>query len=634
MAVGALFVFSVGLWAHYRVWKRASKDLRAGLWAGPMKRMLLDAFLGVRIFKGDAAAGAMHFLIFWGFFLLFCGTIALSFHHYGLSFLTGKAYLVFSFTMDVAGLMLVSGLLWALWRRYGARVPRLERRTEDLLVLVWLVLAAVSGYMLEAARLKAIASEWGRWSFAGAALNLLFKGPKSAREIYPFIWWAHALISLGLVAVIPYTKLFHVLAAPLSIYLQNCPPAKHEPVEGDKFHLKDLAFFDACMRCGRCVDKCPSTNAGEPFSPREFIQGLKERLWQEMSPLPWRKDVSLEPAFKSLPIWHCTTCSACLEVCPVYGPTFEAVCSQRALAVEEGTTVPSLMVQTLENLYKYKNPWGSSKKKRASWAKGLGVLDITKADEGVDTCYFVGCTTSFDTRAQAIAKALCSVLDYCHVNYGILGKKEPCCGDIARVVGEQGLFEEQMDETVSLFEKYGISRLVVSSPHCFHAFKNHYSFASASFTPFHYTQYLFKLLEQGGLEVKGEFPAIVTFHDPCYLGRHNRIFNAPRKLLKAIPGIELREMAHHGPDSLCCGGGGGRMWQEEFGAAPGSESTQQKMSEIRINEAADTGASVVVTACPLCLIMLEDAKKTAGLEETLEVLDLNEVLVKALRLES
>jgi len=633
MALVAISVFGIGLWSHYRLWKKGTWNHAIFFSSSSIKRMLIDSLLGIRIFRGDMEAGAMHLLISWGFFLLFLGTLALSIHHYGHSFLTGKTYLGFSLIMEVAGVMLIAGLIWALWRRYAVRVPRLERRAEDLLVLVWLLLVAISGYMVEGARLLALAPEWAVWSFGGNSLEFLFKSPESAIGIYPSIWWAHATMSLGLVAVIPYTKLFHVVAAPLSIYLQNSPSKGNETLEeGEGFELKDIVFFDACMRCGRCVENCPSTNAGEPFSPRDLVQALKQRLWGETSPFPWNRSESLEPIFKSLPIWYCTTCRACLEVCPVYGPTYDVVCSQRALAVEDGTFVPPLMVQTLEKLYKYKNPWESSKKKRASWAKELEVPEITKANEELDICYFVGCTTSFDTRAQEIAKAFCAILDHLGVNHAILGKREPCCGDIARVVGEQGLFEEQRQECLDAFEKDGVNKLVVSSPHCFHTFKNHYP--SASFTPLHYTQYLLKLLEEGKLEIRGEFPAIVTFHDPCYLGRHNRIFDAPRQLLGAIPGVELREMTHHGPDSLCCGGGGGRMWQEELEASPVSSSRRERMSEIRIREAADTGASVVVTACPLCLIMLEDARKTAGLEEILELLDLNEVLVRALKLES
>ncbi len=587
--------------------------------------MALESLFGVKIFKGEVAAGTMHFLIFWGFLALFLGTLTLSVHHYLVPILTGTPYLVFSLSMEVAGLMLGSSLCWALWRRYITRVPRLERRPQDLLLPLWLLVITMSGYLLEAARLSALDPQWAPWSFVGERLSFFFTTTSETQQGYVYLWWTHAMISLGFVASIPYTKLFHILASPLSIYLQSSPSRDSGEPVSEGFKIKDVVFFSACMRCGRCVEKCPPTIAGEPFAPRELIQELKRRYWPNLLQASYYKDQAGSAVPPPSSVWHCTTCSACLEVCPVHGPTFEAVFAERARVVEDGTTLPSLMAQTLERLYRYNNPWEASKKKRAAWSKGLGILDITRTDERVDVCYFVGCTTSFDTRAQGIARAFTAILEHSGVNFGTLGKKEPCCGDIARVSGELGLFQDQQEECNSLFSKYSITKLITSSPHCFHTLRNHYG--NPSFSALHYTQFLFGLLEEGKLKFKEEFPATVTYHDPCYLGRHNRIFEEPRRVLTAIPGVRLVEMPNHGTGSLCCGGGGARMWQEELDA-------ETKISEIRIREAAETGAGVLITACPLCLIMLEDARKTAGLEEILEVLDLNELVLKALGIES
>ncbi|MFH1081931.1 MAG: (Fe-S)-binding protein, partial [Pseudomonadota bacterium] len=318
--------------------------------------------------------------------------------------------------------------------------------------------------------------------------------------------------------------------------------------------------------------------------------------------------------------WYCTTCRACLEVCPVYGAAFEVVTKKRVLAVEEGTQVPTLLNQTLEKLFKYNNPWESSKKKRGAWADGLELADLTKRGAEADLCYFVGCTTSFDDTAQIIARSFSRILQIADVNFGILGKKEPCCGDIARRVGELGLFEEQKEGCEELFDKYDISEVVTSSPHCFHTFKNEYR--EAPFSARHYTLVLRELMAQGKLQFKKKVEATVTYHDPCYLGRHNRIFDEPREIIRAIPGLRLVEMTHHRVDSLCCGGGGGRMWQDLDG--------EVKMSEVRVREAEATGAEILITACPLCLIMLEDARKAAGLKEPFRVMDLNELVLQTL----
>jgi Fe-S oxidoreductase len=321
----------------------------------------------------------------------------------------------------------------------------------------------------------------------------------------------------------------------------------------------------------------------------------------------------------------------------VYGATFEAVGKKRALLIEEGREVPDLMSQTLERLFNYDNPWVSSKREKAAWTKGLdipalkrggphpGPAPSTPQQEGATTeqlCYFVGCTTSIDARAQEIAKSFSSLLKHAGVSFGILAEKEPCCGDIARVTGEVGLFLEKMENCSGLFDEFGVKDIVTSSPHCFHSFRNEYP--DSAFTVRHYSSVLKELIADGRLSPEIPLNSTVTYHDPCYLGRHNRIFEEPREIIRSIPGIKLVEMSRHGADSFCCGGGGGRMWQ-------GNDIRgEARMSEIRIREARETGADILVTACPLCLIMLEDALKTAGLEAEMKILDLNELVLQSI----
>ena len=615
-------LFLTGVGAHIWVWKRRAGSLEMPFSGEALKRMLLDAFLGRRVFQGDLAAGMMHLFIFWGFLSLFIGTALLAIHHYIFTFLEGTSYLIFSLIMEVGGLILLTGIIWALIRRYLQRVPRLERRVEDALIPLWLLLAALSGFLLEGLRLASQQPSWGVWSFVGWWISGLFSAV-GAESLYPYLWWGHTLLCLGFIAVIPYTKLFHVLGAPANIYFQGASkPTVLGVEEGEgEFDLGDAIFFDGCMRCGRCVAACPSTGAGEPFAPREFVQAMRHTLWQGHFPLGDIRFLSRgEESNVDEIFWYCTTCRACLEVCPVYGATFEVATKKRVLAVEEGTHVPKLLNQTLEKLFKYNNPWESSKRLRGAWAKDLDLIDLTKRGEKADLCYFVGCTTSFDDTAQVIARSFSRILQIAGVNFGILGKKEPCCGDIARRVGELGLFEEQREGCEELFDKYGITDLATSSPHCFHTFKNEYP--EAPFRARHYTLVLRELLENGKLRFNNRVEATVTYHDPCYLGRHNQIFDEPREIIRSIPGARLVEMTHHRADSLCCGGGGGRMWQDLDG--------EVKMSEVRLREAEATGAEILITACPLCLIMLEDARKAAGLNETLRVMDLNEVVLQAL----
>lgn len=616
LAAITVVVFLAGMAAYIRVWKKKAPSAEVSFSWDALKRALLDTFLGLRLFRGDIAAGTMHFLIFWGFLILFIGTILMAAHEYVVSYLTGTFYEVYSLVMEVAGLMLLAGILWALIRRYVQRVPRLERRLEDALVPAWLLLVVITGYIVEGLQLAHLQPPWHQWSFVGAWMGLLFS-PAEGKDLYLYAWWVHGLLSLGFIAAIPYTKLFHVLGAPASIYVQDTPI---ETMEGaGAFDLGDVIFFDACMRCGRCVAACPSAGAGEPFAPRDFVQAMRRAIWQEDS---LSRDIRLfkdEANNVDEKFWYCTTCRACLEVCPVYGGAFEAAVKKRALAIEEGTDVPKLITQTLAKLSKYDNPWESSRNKRGAWAEGMDLVDLTKTP--TDICYFVGCTTSLEPTAQGEVQAFAKILQATGINFGILGKKEPCCGDVAKRMGELGLFTEQRENTLTAFDEYGISDVVTFSPHCFNTFKNEYP--EAPFRARHYIMVLRELIAGGKLRFTEGDGATVTYHDPCYLSRYNRIVDEPREIIHSIPGLKLVEMSHHGTDSLCCGGGGGRMWQDLEGVG--------KMSEVRIREAEATGAQIVVTACPLCRIMLEDARKSAGLNQKLRIMDLNELVLQALK---
>jgi Fe-S oxidoreductase/nitrate reductase gamma subunit len=646
LAAVAVGVFLFGVIIHASVWiKGIRRQTIPFSWRG-ISNIFLDGLLGRRIFRGDIAAGTMHILIMWGFLGLFVGTVLISVDYWLYHFLSGSFYIWYSTCLEILGLMLMIGLVWSLIRRYIQRVPRLERRIEDLTIVIWLFAVVLSGFVVEGLRLANQSPEWAKWSFAGHWLSFLFTQPQGALSIYPYLWWVHALLSLGLIAYIPFCKLFHMLGAPASIYLENQPLqailAESRAQDKEVFSYRDMIFFDACTSCGRCVEVCPSSGAGEPFSPRDFIVWARDNLLMKYHPLNhfnWFENwitrrYTKKQVFEPQKIWHCTTCRACLDVCPVYVATPDAIQQARSKLVEEGTHMPPLLTRSLKNLYKYNNPWEATKKKRAQWSGDLEIPDISQSEEAGGICYFVGCTTSMDIRTQELARSFARILKYGRVPFGTLGKREPCCGDIARRVGEDGLFEKQMEDCIELFRCYGIRDVVTSSPHCFHTFRNEYPAFQAlkppeeqvEFRVRHYTQLLRELVAAGSLKLEKPLNIKVTYHDPCYLGRHNQIYDVPREVITAIPGVQMIEMAHNKADSLCCGGGGDRIWQEDLDA-------DVKMSEIRIREAEDTGAEILITACPLCLIMLEDARKTTGLEDSLRVMDLNELVAMVLGLD-
>jgi Fe-S oxidoreductase len=323
-------------------------------------------------------------------------------------------------------------------------------------------------------------------------------------------------------------------------------------------------------------------------------------------------------------LWDCTTCKTCTLRCPRGLKPMDLVIGMRGTMVEEGH-IPKTIIDAMENAYKHGNPWGKPKNKRNEWTKSLPedlrVKDFSQGDRA-ELLYFVGCTASSDPRIQEIAKSLVFLLHRAEVDFGILGNEEQCCGNEIRRMGETGLFEELMEGNIQRFESYKIEHIMTACPHGLNAFKNEYP--QGKFDVLHATQFLAKQLEEGKLTFTREIKKVVTYHDPCFLGKQNNIFDDPRILLKAIPGLIFKELDRSREKSLCCEGGGGRMWVES------SSETGQRLAEIRVQDAVELGAEILATACPLCVLTLEDAVKTSGHEDKIQVRDVTELLAEAI----
>lgn len=359
--------------------------------------------------------------------------------------------------------------------------------------------------------------------------------------------------------------------------------------------------LSGCMQCGSCTGGCPIALKAK-LNVRRIIRSV---MIFEGIGLPLEEGM----------LWGCTTCSTCENICPRKIKPDELLVGLRNIFVEEGR-VPPTVRDALESIYKHGNPWGRIRDKRSEWAQDL---KIKHASEGVDLLYFVCCSACYDTRVQEVAKAISTILNLTGINFGTLGNEESCCGSEVYNLGEAGLFELLVEENVNLFEKYDAKGLITTSPHCFHAFKNRYG--SVNFEVLHYTQYITELLDKDKLKLTREIDGSVTYHDPCYLGKRNAIYDEPRKILESIPGLKLVEMDRSRETSLCCEGGGGRMWMDIPGV---------RLAEIRVKEAVRTGANILATACPFCLLNLEDAVKTTGNEDKLQVLDIAEIVLKVI----
>jgi len=365
-----------------------------------------------------------------------------------------------------------------------------------------------------------------------------------------------------------------------------------------------ISKFDLrlCMQCGVCTGSCPLT----------IRSSLNMRRLINEFVMDGGKLTGEHPE-----LWDCTTCLTCRSRCPRGVEILDLITGLRSSILEAGRVPPTLR-DALENVYKHGNPWGKSRAKRVEWISGL---KIKKLEEGVkaDNVLFTCCASAYDTRAQKATIALVQSLEKLNVNLGTLGEAETCCGNEVYNMGETGLFELLSEENADRLNKYEVP-VITTSPHCYNAFKNRYKGIKPAVQ--HYAQYLAKLVDEDKLKFNKRVEVIVTYHDPCYLGRHNNVYDEPRKVIESIPGVKLVEMDRNMRRSLCCEGGGGRMWYE---GPPGT-----RLSELRILEALDVNANILITTCPFCLANFEDAVKTVGKEEQLKVMDLAELVIQAL----
>ena len=362
--------------------------------------------------------------------------------------------------------------------------------------------------------------------------------------------------------------------------------------------------FKRCFQCGLCDSVCP-WNRFTTFSMRKLVREATFGLTE----------------IESEDIWRCTTCGRCPQQCPRDVRQIESGIALRRIANEYGVyPAPVKTVRTINaGLVGQGNPFGEDREKRGAWAEGLSVKPFT---EGMEILYFPGCYLCYDPRLKKVAKATANILNLAGVDFGILGSQENCCGESIRKTGDEELFKRLARENIKTFIDNGVKKILVSSPHCYHTFKNEYPEFRVNFEVVHISQYLFELVNEGRLQLKKDYPKKVTYHDPCYLGRHNSVYDEPREVLKKIPGLEFIEMIESRSDSLCCGGGGGRVWME----------TQkgERFSDLRIEQALGAGAEVLATSCPYCITMLEDSRTTMNLAEKIEVKDITEIIQESI----
>lgn len=649
---GALVVY--GLWRRVRLWREGGPALRTDRAGRRIGGLLLYALAQRRVLA-QAYPGLMHGLIFYGFVIFFIATslvgIQMDLH---LLILQGPFYLGFEAVVNAFALLFLIGLGLAALRRYILRPDRLNIRQDDAYVLGSLAFIALTGLTLEVMRLRGQQPPWAAWSWLGNALSQLFgPPPEGPPATYPFVWWVHQLTTFGLIASLPYTKFLHIVTGPVNIYLRrlDTPGAlpKIENIETTEeplgvgsipqFTWKQLLDGDACMECGRCQAACPAYAAGQPLSPKRVVMDFRDRMseypgklwkWQEpiVARLPFLRPLALdsgEPSDRALvgevikdeTLWSCTTCRACERECPVLiEHVGEIVGMRRHLALEEGR-LPDTLAGALRNTERQGNPWGQPRHERTAWAAGLDVPVM--ADVGrADVLYWVGCAGSYDPRNQKVSQAMVRILRAAGVDFAILGEEETCNAEWARRAGEEYLYQMQAEANVETLKGYEFKRIVTQCPHCYNTLKNEYPQFGGTWEVVHHSQLIGELLAAGRLRPGRPWTGgAVTFHDSCYLGRYNDVYDAPRQVLTAVPGVQIAELPRSRERGFCCGGGGACMWMEH---EPGKRVNEVRMAEIQAMEPA-----LAAAACPFCVIMLEEAG-----QGSLPIKDIAEVIAEAL----
>ena len=640
LAALATAVFAWGFWRRWQAWSQGRP--RPGLdVVGRRLKALLTEGLGQRKLFRERFGGWMHAGLQWGFLVLLYGTTVVFLEYdFNLGIFHGRSYLFTSLACDLFGLFFLGAILAAGWRRFIIKPDRLEQGRDFVIMWAALVLITVSGFLIEGLRILGTGyPAFEVWSPVGYGLAGMFRlaglGGDALRATHLFLWWGHALLVFGLIAYIPFSMLRHIVAASLNILYQpmEAPgalrPVTMEEVEAtgkfgagelEDFSWTQLVSLDACTECGRCQDACPAYAADLPLSPKAVVLDLQHHMTDTLLGGDKGKGAMHGDVIQADTLWSCVSCRACVEECPVMIEHIDIIVDMRRHLVGEGAVPPTART-TLMKLTNHGNVYGFPQDERAEWAEGL---ELAGPEEGGEEAYlfFVGCVSSFDRRNQKIAKALVKVLRAAGVNFFILGAKERCSGDPARRYGDEFLFQQFVEENIATFEQYKVRRIITHCPHCFNTLKNEYPQFGGDYEVLHHSHIIEQLLKDGRLPLKRTLPQALTYHDSCYLGRHNRTFDAPREAFEAATGEPIREMDRSRDRSFCCGGGGGHMWME-------IDVEAQRINQLRFKQALDVEAETIGTACPFCVTMLEDAGKVLDREDV-EVRDFVELLSDAL----
>lgn len=624
----------------------------------PMERLwsVLSVAFGQTKILREPVAGLMHAFIFWGFVVLLTAVIESILEGlipgFSLTVIGTVPYQILAALQDGFAALVVLGVFIALYRRYIVRPKRLEldlhSKIDATAILAAILLIMISMLGQNATRMLLSEPDLAQARFVSGMTLPLFTSLESEmlRTWFEVFWWTHTILVLGFLNYLPYSKHLHVLTSVPNVYFSSkrpkgaLKPLNLEAENIEKFGVSDIddltwkQLLDGytCTECGRCTDSCPANLTGKVLSPRKIIMDIRDRTFEKGPLMVAGATQGAESGGDILgktllnnyitpqELWACTTCMACVQECPVNIEHVDAIVDMRRNLVLMESAFPPEVQTVFRNLENNFTPWAFGASSRADWAEGMDIPRMS-ASPDAEVLFWVGCAGAYDTRYKKVTQAFASLMKLAGIKFAILGTEEKCTGDPARRIGNEYLAQILIKENVQTLNTYNVRKIVTTCPHCLNSLLNEYPDFGGKYEVMHHTDFLMGLVKEGRIRISPAAKAKITYHDSCYLGRYNQIYDSPRETLRAIPGLELAEMKRSRSRGLCCGAGGGQMWMEE--------KEGKRVNIERTEEALDTKADVIGTACPFCMTMMTDGVKAKEAAESVSVKDIAEILLEA-----
>lgn len=646
---------------------------------GTRLNLLLENVVFHKKLLKDKKSGIMHVVMFYGFIILQFGAIELIVKGLvkGFELPFGRAHKYFSLMQEITVFLILVAVGFAFYRRYIEKLKRLKRGFKSGLVLLFISTLMATVLLSLAFEQLWLGHEPSGYAPISSLIAMAFAGisDTAAAALFYVFWWLHLLILLAFAVYVPQSKHAHLIFAPVNVWFKKLdPPGKLSSIDFEDetqevfgvgriedFTQTQLIDLYACVECGRCTNMCPASGTGKMLSPMDLITKMRDHLTEKgaaiTSRTPWMPSFAfagttanqlalqasevaaaaegaaavayeknlIGDVITEQELWACTTCRNCEDQCPVMNEHVDKIIDMRRYLVMTEGSMPQEAQRALNNIERQGNPWGINRKDRLKWIEGLnGQYDVPTVQqvEEFEYLFWVGSMGSFDNRSQKITQAFVKLMHEAGVTFAILGSEEKNSGDTARRIGNEFLFQQLAQENIALFQAYGVKKIVTCDPHAYNTFKNEYPEFGLEAEVYHHSELLAQWVKEGRLKPTKEVKERITYHDSCYLGRYNEIYDKPRQILTAIPGVEIVEMKRSGCDSMCCGAGGGLMWMEEH------EGT--RINVARTEQALEVNPTAIASACPYCLTMMSDGVKMKEMEDQVKTRDIAEILADAI----